>query len=146
MRWALLLLLFIAPYGVPLVDASTQTASREGDLFTVVAPSEVVVHPNETVGTYITVHNQATQNQALTITPLSVPSMVEVLDLPKTELLVPNHLRQMVFNIKANASASYQNVTVSFVVTSDLDETVNKTVDMNIMIAQLSNLNFGVSD
>ncbi len=146
MRWALLLLLFIAPYGMPFADATTPASSRQGELFAVVAPMEVVVHPNETVSTYITVHNKAGENQALTITPLSVPSVVEVLGLPLTELLVPNHLRQMVFNIKANASASYQNVTVSFMVSTDLDGTVNQTVEMNIVIAQWSNLNFGVDD
>ena len=144
MRWAVLLVILAAHLLMPFVHGAAPSEARDSALFSVVAPSEVVVHPNQTVSTYITVHNTATENQELTINPLSTPFPIEVIGLPLSELLVPNHLRQMVFGIKANASAAYQNVTVSFLVTSDLDSEVNQTVEMNVMIAPWSALEFGV--
>ena len=109
-------------------------------------PNDVYVHQNETVSTYITLHNRADENQALTITPLSVPAPLSTVGLPATELLVPNHLKQVAFGLQAPADAPYQNLTVSFSITSDLSSDVNETVIMNVAIVPRSNLNFGVDD
>jgi hypothetical protein len=144
MRWAILMVVIAVQLCTPFAHGAAPSVARESELFTVVAPSEVVVHPNQTVSTYITVHNKASENQALTINALDVPFPLEVVGLPLTELLVPNHLRQMVFGIKANASSTYQNLSVSFLVTSDLNAEFNHTVNMNVMISPWSALNFGV--
>ena len=143
MRWLVVLLLFTTMPLMPMALANPSTESREEPLVDIVRPDEVVVHQNETVSTYITLHNKASENQAFTVEPLSIPQELEVIGLPLTELLVPNHLRQMVFSIKANATAAFMSHNISFRVTSDL-MTESETVDMRVLIAPYSNLNYGV--
>ena len=143
MRWLVVLLLLTAIPLMPMVLANHTTESREEQLVTIVGPNEVVVHQNETVSTYITLHNKASENQAFTVEPLTIPQDLEVIGLPLTELLVPNHLRQMTFSIKANATAAFTSHNISFRVTSDL-MTDSETVDMRVLIAPYSNLNYGV--
>ena len=110
------------------------------------APSEIYVHRNETVSTFITVHNKADQNQAFTVEPLSLPGSLSTVGLPKTELLVPNHLKQMAFGLRADAAAALQDYTVSFSITSDIDTSLNETVEMTVHVVPWSNLSFGVDD
>ena len=106
-------------------------------------PERVCVHKNETVSTYITLHNKADENQAFDRGAL--PALTTV-GLPATELLVPNHLKQIAFGIRAPLSATYQTLTVSFSITSDLHPEFNETVEMSVAIVPRSNLNFGVDD
>ena len=146
MRWAFLLIVFLSHLALPVVSGVAMNGGRENSNLEFTAPDEVYVHQNETVSTYITVHNKADQNQAFTIEPLSLPNELSVVGLPKTEVLVPNHLKQMAFGIQADVSAPFQNYTVSFSITSDLDATVNETVVMEVHVVPWSNLNFGVDD
>ena len=118
---------------------------RENTLIGISAPNKIVVHQNETVSTYITLHNRALVNQEFTINSLEVPEMLSIQGLPHSELLVPNHLRQIVFGVKATANASFQNTTITFSVTSNLDTEINETVAINVMIAPRSNLKFGAT-
>lgn len=143
MRWFVALLLLTTTLLTPLVLANPSTDGRNETLVGIVGPEEVVVHQNETISTYITLHNKATENQAFTVESLSAPQDLEIIGLPLTELLVPNHLRQMVFSIKANASAAFGTHNVSFRITSDL-MTGAETFEMRVLIAPYSNLNFGV--
>ena len=146
MRWALLLTVFLLPAMLPFAGSMAEEVGREAEILDYAAPSQLYVHQNETVSTYITVHNKAEQNQAFTIQPLSVPEPLTTVGLPTTELLVPNHLRQIAFGVRAPAGAAYQNLTVSFSITSDLDPELNETVAMEVAIVPPSNLNFGVDD
>ncbi|MEC9194375.1 MAG: hypothetical protein VYE72_03285 [Candidatus Thermoplasmatota archaeon] len=146
MRWALLLVVFLLPALIPMSAGWAEPVGRNGQMVDWTAPNDVYVHQNETVSTYITLHNRADENQALTITPLSVPAPLSTVGLPATELLVPNHLKQVAFGLRAPADAPYQNLTVSFSITSDLSSDVNETVIMNVAIVPRSNLNFGVDD
>ena len=143
MRWLVVLLLLIVPLTTPLAIANHSLDGRDANFVDIVAPREVIVHQNETINTYITLHNKADENQAFTIEPLSIPQELEVIGLPLTELLVPNHLRQMVFSLKANATAAFQTHNISFTVSSDLMNDA-ETVTMDVIIAPYSNLNFGV--
>ena len=146
MRWALLLVVFLLPMTVPLSEGWAASAGRDGAWVDWTAPEEVYVHQNETVSTYITLHNKANENQAFTIEPLSIPEPLSTVGLPVTELLVPNHLKQVAFGISAPPAASFENLSVSFSITSDLDPAVNETVVMEVKIVPRSNLNFGVDD
>ena len=146
MRWAFLLAVFISHLAFPVVAGLETAAGRDGDLMEFTAPSEVYVHRNETVGTYITVHNKADQNQAFTVEPLTLPGSLSTVGLPKTELLVPNHLKQIAFGLRADATAVLQEYTVSFSITSDLDASLNETVVMTVHVVPWSNLSFGVDD
>ncbi|MCH1616512.1 MAG: hypothetical protein L7R83_03275, partial [Candidatus Poseidonia sp.] len=146
MRWALLLAVFISHLAFPIVAGLATDEGRDEAIMDFVAPSEVYVHRNESVGTYITVHNKADQNQAFTIETQVLPGSLSVVGLPKTELLVPNHLKQMAFGIQADADAALQNYTVSFSITSDLDASLNQTVEMTVHVVPWSNLSFGVDD
>lgn len=130
MRWVALLVVLTAHMALPFVHASDDVGGRSEDLFDAVAPSSMVVHRNETVNTYITVQNRGSINQALTVEPLVIPSSLEVLGLPLTEVVVPNHLRQLTFAVHANATAAFQNVTASFKITSDADANLNRTVEI----------------
>ena len=98
------------------------------------------------MSTYITLHNRANENQAFTIEPLSIPAPLSTVGLPVTELLVPNHLKQVAFGIAAPSTALFENLSVSFSITSDLDPALNETVVMEVKIVPRSNLNFGVDD
>ena len=146
MRWALLLVVFLLPITVPLNDGWAASAGRNGAGVDWTAPEEVYVHQNETVSTYITLHNRANENQVFTVEPLSIPAPLSTVGLPVTELLVPNHLKQVAFGITAPPAASFENLSVSFSITSDLDPALNETVVMQVKIVPRSNLNFGVDD
>ena len=143
MRWVAVLVLLVLPTLNPVFGAESHPEGRDEDVIGAIAPTEVIVHQNETVSTYITVQNKADVNQALTIEVLNVPEPLTVIGLPLSEIVVPNHLRQLVFSIKANASAAFQNHTVSFSVSSDLEGAESKTITMNVIVAPWSNLNFG---
>jgi len=146
MRWALLLTVFLLPALIPFAGTWAEGVGRDTELLDYTAPTQLYVHQNETVSTYITVHNKAEENQAFTIQPLSVPEPLSTVGLPVTELLVPNHLKQIAFGVRAPVGAAYQNLTVSFSITSDLDPELNETVSMDVAIVPQSNLNFGVDD
>ena len=146
MRWALLLIVFLLPALIPFAGTWAEEVGRDSEILDYTAPDQLYVHQNETVSTYITVHNKADENQAFTIQPLSVPEPLNTVGLPVTELLVPNHLRQIAFGVRAPVGAAYQNLTISFSITSDLDSEMNETVSMEVAIVPQSNLNFGVDD
>ena len=42
---------------IPAVHGADATQSREGDIVSITAQEQVIVHRNETVSAYITVHN-----------------------------------------------------------------------------------------
>ncbi len=146
MRWALLLMVFLLPMAIPLSVGWAEDVGRNAEWAEWTAPEQVYVHQNETVSTSITLHNKADENQALTIETLSIPAPLSTVGLPVTELLVPNHLKQVAFGIRAPPGAVYQNLTVSFSITSDLNPELNETVEINVAIVPRSNLNFGVDD
>ncbi len=146
MRWALLLTVFLLPALLPLAESWAEEVGRDTEILDFTAPNALYVHQNQTISTYITVHNKADENQAFTIQPLSVPEPLSTVGLPVTELLVPNHLKQIAFGVRASADATYQNLTVSFSITSDLDPNLNETVSMDVAIVPWSNLKFGVDD
>ena len=140
MRWIGLALLVILHTIAPMAHAGSESSAREGEIVGISGPSEVIVHPNETVSTYITLHNLATVNQEFTISVVSIPSVLNTENLPLAEVLVPNHLKQMVFGISADENAPYTQHEVEFRVTSDYDETYSQSVWMNITVAPYSNL------
>ena len=143
MRWMGLALLVMLHTLAPMAHAEAEPIAREGDIAGIAAPSEVIVHPDETVNTYITLHNLATVNQEFTISVVSMPSMLNAENLPLSEVLVPNHLRQMVFGISADMDAVFATHQIEFSVTTDYDVNYFESVWMNVTIAPYSNLNFG---
>ena len=143
MRWMGLALLLILHTLAPLAHAEPEVNAREGEIAGITAPSEVIVHPNETVNTYITLHNLVTVNQEFTVSVVSMPSMLNAGGLPQSEVLVPNHLKQVVFGISADMNAMYATHQVEFSVTTDYDETYSRSVWMNVTVAPYSNLKFG---
>ena len=143
MRWMGLALLLILHTLAPLAHAEPEVNAREGEIAGITAPSEVIVHPNETVNAYITLHNLVTVNQEFTVSVVSMPSMLNAGGLPQSEVLVPNHLKQVVFGISADMNAMYATHQVEFSVTTDYDETYSRSVWMNVTVAPYSNLKFG---
>ncbi len=139
----LMLLLLFAPLMGAMVLGEEVTMARSGPEVGIASPSEVIVHQNETASTYITLHNKASVNQAFTIEAGSLPEHLSVVGLPSTTLLVPNHLQQVAFGIRASNDAPFQNETVSFWITSDVNASLNETVTMNVWTAKRSNLSFG---
>jgi len=146
MRWAFLLVVFLSHLLLPIAIGVATNNGRETTLLEYTAPTEVYVHQDETISTSITVHNKANENQAITVEALNLPEGLTAVGLPKTELLVPNHLKQMAFGIRAEAAASLQRYTGLFTITSDLDAAFNETVEINIHVVPRSNLSFGVDN
>lgn len=146
MRWLLLLTVILLPFLLPLGATSAEPSPRNQQSIECTAPEELIVHRDETAQTYITVHNQADRNQDITVQSLSVPEPLTTVGLPSNQVLVPNHLKQFPFGIRAAADAAYQNLTITFSVTSDMDPTINETVSLRVTIAPRSDLKFGVDD
>ncbi len=146
MRWLLLFMVVLLPILGPVAATTSETPARSQQFFDCTAPDDVIVHRNETAETYITVHNTADVNQRITVQPLNIPEPLTTVGLPATLVLVPNHLKQFSFGIRAPADAAFQSLTVTFSITSDVDPEVNETVVMNVTVAPRSNLNFGVND
>ena len=146
MRWLLLLTVILLPFLSPLGATSAEPSPRNQQSIECTAPEELIVHRDETAQTYITVHNQADRNQDITVQSLSVPEPLTTVGLPSNQVLVPNHLKQFPFGIRAAADAAYQNLTITFSVTSDMDPAINETVSLRVTIAPRSDLKFGVDD
>ncbi|MCH1537321.1 MAG: hypothetical protein L7S48_02815 [Candidatus Poseidonia sp.] len=144
MRSIGLILLMVLPLLCPPSIAEMASQGRDQETMGVTAQENVIVHQNETVSAYITLHNKASINQEFTISPLSFPAMLSPVNLPLTETLVPNHLNQFVFGIKATTTASFATYQIQLSITSDFDAEINHTVTMNVTVAPYSNLNFGV--
>ena len=84
MRWALLLTVFLLPALIPFAGTWAEEVGRDTEILDYTSPDQLYVHQNETVSTYITVHNKADENQAFTIQPLSVPEPLNTVGLPVT--------------------------------------------------------------
>ena len=78
------LVLLVLPTLNPVFGVESHPEGRDEDVIGAIAPTEVIVHQNETVSTYITVQNKADVNQALTIEVLSVPEPLTVIPFPKS--------------------------------------------------------------
>ena len=143
MRWIGLVVLLLLHMISPVISAEPHNTARNGEIVGITAPSNVIVHPNETVSSYITLHNLVTVNQEFTISVVDMPTILTTVNLPLSEVLVPNHLKQLAFGISANASATYTTHQVKFNVASDYDETFSRSVWMNVTVAPYSNLKFG---
>ena len=48
---------------LPLLEVGQEEVGREAEILDYAAPSQLYVHQNETVSTYITVHNKAEQTK-----------------------------------------------------------------------------------
>ena len=59
MRWSLLLVVFLLPALIPMSAGWAEPVGRDGQMVDWTAPNDVYVHQNETVSTYITLHNRA---------------------------------------------------------------------------------------
>ena len=143
MRWGGIAVLLLLHLMTPVISAGPIDSAREGEIVGIAAPSEAIVHPNETVSTYITLHNLLSVNQELTVAVNDMPAVLTAVNLPLSEVLVPNHLKQLAFGITADASAGYTTHQVEFSVTSDYDSSFLQSVWMNVTVAPYSNLKFG---
>ena len=113
MRWLLLLTVILLPFLLPLGATSAEPSPRNQQSIECTAPEELIVHRDETAQTYITVHNQADRNQDITVQSLSVPEPLTTVGLPSNQVLVPNHLKQFPFGIRAAADAALSLIHIS---------------------------------
>ncbi len=143
MRWAVITVLLLLHLMTPVISADPNNTAREGEIVGVAAPEQVIIHPGETVSTYITLHNLLTVDQEFGVSVNDMPAVLSTVNLPLSQILVPNHLKQIAFGITADTNAGYTTHEVRFNITSDYDSDFFRLVSMNITVAPYSNLNFG---
>ena len=138
-RWLVAFLLLSVIFS-PLVNHSEAEISD----FSVVSPSEIVIHENESIQAWFTIHNQAGQEKQITIQePMNLPSSITSTSFPINLSLDPGEVRKVYYDLSATSpehSTTWFGVNFVEQTTSE-----NTTYHQMITVANYSNLEFGVT-
>ena len=143
MRWWVVVVILLTPLFSSLVPAAAQPASNT--IMEVVAEPNVVIHRDETITTYVTVHNTAEVAQTVTVEAASNITGLSVMGLPASQVMAANHLHQFTFEVMASVSAPFQSTNLTLRLIGDADQTLVLFVNMSVLVAPYSNLSWGVN-
>ena len=133
----------IVPFLIEGADASPPHA-RVGEL-DVIGLNQVTIHQNELVEVLFTLHNTGELDDTYTFQLVSDCDGLEATGLPHSKFVESGYLRQVKFNLTADANATYGLYNFSLNFTSENDPTWYQIDDFQVKVAQYSNLNFGAT-
>lgn len=145
MRWAFVII-FMCMLTSNFPIQSIETVEAENQDFTVVGPESMVIHQGEEKFTYVTIHNTMEIFQNFTIDVSSIASPLEAVNLPVSEVLVNNHLRQFQIGFFAPSNSTFGTYPVVLEISSDIGGVAPQFFSMNITVAPYSNLDFWVGE
>ena len=131
--------MFIFPQCSLLVQPSYAADST----FSLVGPSELILHQDEKKNTYITIHNTHEEMQTFTLTIQSLAAPIEAVNFPVSDVLVENHLKQFQLEFYAPSNATFGTYPATIQVQGN-DET--EFFHLNITVAPYSDLEFWVGE
>ena len=147
MRRVFIVMLIVLHSIVPLAVAEADTSAplaRSVEL-DVIGLNQLTLHQNEFIEVLFTLHNTGELDDTYTFDLVSEVNGLEATGLPHSKFVESGYLRQVKFNLTADANATFglYNFTLNF--TSNNDPTWFQIEDFQAKVAQYSNLNFGVS-
>ena len=143
MRWWVLVFILVMPLFASLVPAVAEPVSN--NTLGAVSETNVIVHRGETVSTYVTVHNTASETQTVTVESGSNHSELTVIGLPRNQTMAANHLQQFTFQVTASNSTPFREHNLTLRIVGDGDPLAVLLVNMSILVAPYSNLSWGAS-
>lgn len=145
MRWVnfILTLVVLSPLLSPLYEMNVVAESQD---FTSVGPNSMIIHQDEEKFSYVTIHNTRNEYQNFTIELYSIDEPLEVVNLPLSEVLVNNHLKQFQIGYYAPSNASFGTYSVVLQISSNIESVAPQFFYLNITVAPYSNLDFWVGE
>ena len=114
--------------------------------FSLLGPNSMVMHQDEEKYSYVTIHNTRDEFQNFTIELYSIDEPLEVVNLPLSEVLVNNHLRQFQIGFYAPANASFGMYSAVLQISSSISSVTPQLFHLNITVSPYSNLEFWAGD
>lgn len=147
MRRVLIVIIVLMHSTLSLAGAvadSSLTEARNSEL-DVIGLNQVTVHQNELIEVFLTLHNTGMNDDTFTFQVESNINGLTTTGLPISQYVESGYLRQVKFNISADASASFGIYTMALNFSSENDQSWYQVEEFEVRIAPYSNLNFGVS-
>ncbi len=110
--------------------------------FSLLGPNKMIIHQDEEKYSYVTIHNTRDEYQNFTIELYSIDEPLEAVNLPVSEVLVNNHLRQFQIGFYAPANASFGTYSAVLQISSNIESVTPQLFYLNITVAPYSNLDF----
>ena len=123
---------------------SPSLEARESEL-DVIGLEQVTVHQNELIEVFLTLHNLGESDDTFSFQLESTVNGLTITGLPCTQFVESGFLRQVKFNLSADANANFGVYDLALNFTSENEQTWYQVEDLQVRIAPYSNLNFGVS-
>jgi len=145
MRWVnvILILIVLTPLLSIFHDVNVVAESQD---FTSVGPNSMIIHQDEEKSSYVTIHNTRNEYQNFTIELYSIDEPLEVVNLPLSEVLVNNHLKQFQIGYYAPSNASFGTYSAVLQISSNIESVAPQFFYLNITVAPYSNLDFWVGE
>jgi hypothetical protein len=145
MRWVFVII-FIAMMTCNFPIHHTYHVEAENQDFSIIGPGSMVIHQDEEKYTYVTIHNTKDVFQNFTIDVSSIPLPLETVNLPISEILVNNHLRQFQIGFYAPSNTTFGIYPVVLEISSNIEGVMAQYYYLNITVAPYSNLDFWVGE
>ena len=123
---------------------SSSPEARESEL-DVIGLTQVTVHQNELIEVFLTLHNTGENDDTFSFQLESTVNGLTTTGLPCTQFVGSGLLKQVKFNLSADATATFGVYNMALNFSSENDQSWYQVEDFQVRIAPYSNLNFGVS-
>ena len=147
MRRVFIVMLIVLHSIVPLAVAEADTSAplaRSVEL-DVIGLNQLTLHQNEFIEVLFTLHNTGDLDDTYSFELVSEVDGLDATGLPHSKFVESGYLRQVKFNLTADADAVFGLYNFSLNFTSENDPTWSQIEDFQTKVAQYSNLNFGVA-
>ncbi len=123
---------------------SSTPEARDSEL-DVIGLTQVTIHQNELVEVFLTLHNTGENDDTFSFQLDSTVNGLMPTGLPCTQFVGSGLLKQVKFNMSADATATFGVYNMALNFSSENDPSWYQVEDFQVRIAPYSNLNFGVS-
>ena len=147
MRRVFIVMLIVLHSIVPLAVATADTnppLARSVEL-DVIGLNKLTIHQSELIEVLFTLHNTGDIDDTYTFELVSEVNGLEATGLPHSKFVESGYLRQVKFNLTADADAAFGTYNVSLNFTSENDPSWFQVEDFQTQVSPYSNLNFGVT-
>ncbi|MCP2505160.1 MAG: hypothetical protein NLN65_07695, partial [Candidatus Poseidoniaceae archaeon] len=147
MRRVFIVMLIVLHSIVPLAVATADTnppLARSVEL-DVIGLNKLTIHQSELIEVLFTLHNTGDIDDTYTFELVSEVNGLEATGLPHSKFVESGYLRQVKFNLTADADAAFGTYNVSLNFTSENDPSWFQIEEFQTQVSPYSNLNFGVT-
>ena len=147
MRRVFIVMLIVLHSIVPLAvaEADTSTPLARSVELDVIGLNQLTLHQNEFIEVLFTLHNTGDLDDTYSFELVSEVDGLVATGLPHSKFVESGYLRQVKFNLTADADTEFGVYNLSLNFTSENDPTWFQIEDFQSRVAPYSNLNFGVT-